>query len=284
MPSYFLSGPKYCHNDITVKMSGDILMTNIHTGAASDIVRVAVIGGMTMTGLWEQISRIFEDHSGYKVDVVASGPRPVLAKVFRQGKADILTMHSGDITTNLVADGYGLNLRPWTQNELVILGPSSDPAGICGMKDGAEAFWHIAREKASFVDFLGVGSREVCHRLWREAGVSPGGEWILKDESGGHVGIVEFARRHNAYVVVGRMPVLFGKFSMTGMEIMVEGDKSMRRPYVVMEADAKRFPRTNVTGAEAFSDFLIGDEIQKFLEKFGLEHGGLPLFYPVVRN
>ncbi len=253
-------------------------------GAASDVVRAAVIGGMIMTGFWNRISTIFEAHSGYKVEVVTSGPRPVLARAFRQGKADILTMHSGDITTNLVADGYGLNLRPWTRNELVIVGPASDPAGIRGMKDGVEAFWHIARKKVNFVDFFGVGSREVCHRLWQKAGVSPKGEWVLKDESGGHVGVVEFARRHNAYVVVGRMPVLFGKFSMIGMEIMVESDTSMRRPYVVMEADPRRFPGVNVIRARAFSDFLMGDEIQQFLEKFGMEHGGLPLFYPVGRN
>ncbi len=253
-------------------------------GTARETVRAAVIGGMTMTGLWSQVSKMFEARSGYRIEVVASGPRPVLARAFRQGKADILTMHSGDITTDLVADGYGLNLRPWIRNELVIVGPTSDPAGIRGMKDGAEAFWHIAKKKAFFVDFLGVGSREVCHRLWKEAGVSPKGDWILKDESGGHVGVVEFARRHNAYVVVGRMPVLFGKFPMAGMEIMVEGDASMRRPYVVMEADSGRFANVNVIGAKAFSDFLLGSEVQNFLEKFGVEYGGLPLFYPVVRN
>ena len=248
------------------------------------IVRAAVIGGMTMTGLWQRISAMFEARSGYRVKVVASGPRPVLARAFRQGMADLLTMHSGDITTNLVADGYGTNLRPWTMNELVILGPASDPAGIRGMRDGAEALWHIARKRAFFVDFLGIGSREVCHKLWRDAGVSPRGEWILKDESGGHVGVVEFARRRNAYVVVGRMPVLYGKFPMGGMEIMVEGDPAMRRPYVVMEADPGRFPGANAAGARALSDFLLGDEVQAFLAGFGAEHRGLPLFYPVKGN
>ncbi len=30
----------------------------------------------------------------------------------RAGKVDLLTMHSGDITTDLVADGYGVNHAP----------------------------------------------------------------------------------------------------------------------------------------------------------------------------
>ncbi|OHD64320.1 MAG: hypothetical protein A2176_01645 [Spirochaetes bacterium RBG_13_51_14] len=69
------------------------------------IVRTAVIGGMVMTKLWDEISKKFEAKTGYKVVVVARGPRPILDKAFREGKADLLTMHSGDITTDLVADG-----------------------------------------------------------------------------------------------------------------------------------------------------------------------------------
>ena len=256
--------------------------TSLHMRrSSSDVVRAVVIGGMTMTGLWQRISAMFEARSGYRVKLVHSGPRPLLARAFRQGMADILTMHSGDITTNLVADGYGINLRPWTKNELVIVGPVSDPAGIRGMRDGAEALWHIANKGAFFVDFFGIGSREVFHRLLKDAGVSTKGGWILKDESGGHLGVVEFARKHNAYVIVGRIPVLYGKFPMRGMEIMVEGDPAMRRPYMVMEADPERFPGTNAAGARAFSDFLLSDEVQAFLAEFGTEHGGLPLFYPV---
>ena len=40
--------------------------------ARQRVVRCAVIGGMTMTGLWEQISKMFEAQSGYRVEVVAT--------------------------------------------------------------------------------------------------------------------------------------------------------------------------------------------------------------------
>jgi len=49
-----------------------------------------------------------------------------MALPFRQGKADFLVMHSGDITTDLVADGYSINLRPCARNDLVIVGPADD--------------------------------------------------------------------------------------------------------------------------------------------------------------
>ena len=247
-------------------------------------VRVAVIGGMTMTGMWQEVSKMFEARTGYKVELVKTGQRPVLATAFRAGQVDLLTMHSGDITTNLVADGYGVNMRPWTQNDLVIVGPAGDPARIRGLHDGVEAFRRIATTKANFVDFQGVGSREVCHSLWAKAGIHPKGDWFLQDQSTEHLDILSFAANTNAYVVVGRMPVLFNKLQAAGMEILVENDPAMRRPYIVMEANPKRFPNTNVAGAKALSDFLASDTVQSYLAKAANnQRADVPLFHPVNR-
>lgn len=247
------------------------------------VVRTAVIGGMVMTGLWPELAKRFEAASGYKVEVAAAGPRPVISEAFRAGKADLLTMHSGDITTDLVADGYGVNMRPWTRNDLVIVGPAADPAGIAGLADGAEALRRIARAEAPFVDFRGIGTREMCHKLWQRAGIEPKGPWVVPDESAGHLDALTFARKRGAYIIVGRMPVRFGKLKAEGMKTLVEGDPEMRRPYVVMEANPARFPQANVAGARALADFLLSEETQKFLAEFGArEHGGIPLFHPVT--
>jgi len=247
-----------------------------------DTVRTAVIGGMTMTDLWPEIAKRFEAKTGLKVVVVATGQRPILAQAFREGKADLLTMHSGDITTDLVADGYGTNMRPWTRNNLVIVGPPSDPAKIKGMKSGEEALRRIAEAKARFIDSLGMGGREVWHRACHRAGVARKGDWILKDEADHKHNILLFAQKHNAYVIVGRMPVVFGKMPKGQMEIVVEADPKMRRPYIVMEANPKRLPKANHKGARALSDFLLADDTQKFLLSFRAEEfGGIPLFHPV---
>ncbi len=193
------------------------------------VVRCAVIGGMTMTGLWPKISAMFETQTGYAVKVVITGPRPILDKAMRDGKVDLLTMHSGDITTDLVADGFGVNMRPWTRNELCIVGPPSDPAGIRGLTNGAEALRKIAAAKARFVDFQGIGSRELTHTLWDRAGVEPKGDWIIKDDTVSKWNILQFARTNNAYVVVGYIPAQMGKMAAQGMEILVKGDPTMRR-------------------------------------------------------
>ena len=252
--------------------------------SASGEVRAAVVGGMISTGLWQEISARFEKATGIKVRVVVTGEIELCADCFRKGGADLLTMHSSDITTNLVADGYGVDMRPWTRNDLVIVGPKSDPAGIRGMKDGAAALKKIADSKSPFLDFQGIGSREVAHNLWVAAGIgNPEGPWLLKDESGDKYAALKFAQAHGAYVITGRIPVETGKLYADAMEIMVESDPAMRRPFIVMEANPARFPQANTARARALADFLLSRDTQEFLKGFGAkEYGGIPFFHPVI--
>jgi tungstate transport system substrate-binding protein len=254
-----------------------------HKAEAARVVRCAVIGGMTMTGLWPEVARMFEEQTGYKVKVIATGERPILDKAIREGKVDLLTMHSGDITTDIVADGVGVRMRPWTRNELVIVGPSSDPAHIRGLTNGVEAFRRIAAVQAHYVDFQGIGSREMTHTLWRLAGGQPKGEWVLRDDTVSKWNILQFCRTNQAYVVVGYIPAMTGKMANEGMEILVKGDPMMRRPYIVMEANPKKFRDANYAGAQALSDFLLSDKVQKFLLRFGHDTAAQrPLFFPVA--
>lgn len=97
-------------------------------------VRVAVIGGMVMTGMWEKLSEQFEKDTGLKLEVAVCGNKEVIGPAFREGMADVLTMHSSDLATELVASGYARNLRPWARNELVIL--EADPAKFPSARSG----------------------------------------------------------------------------------------------------------------------------------------------------
>jgi tungstate transport system substrate-binding protein len=251
--------------------------------ADSQTIRCAVIGGMTMTGLWPKIAQMFESETGYHLKLVVTGPRPILDKAMREGKVDLLTMHSGDITTDLVADGFGINMRPWTRNELCIVGPSGDPAHIRGLTNGAEALRKIAQAKSHFVDFQGIGSRELTHSLWESAGIEPKGDWIIKDDTVFKWNILQFARTNNAYVVVGYIPARTGKMYAEGMEILVKGDPVMRRPFIVMEANPQKFPAANHAGAQALADYLLSPKVQNFLLEFSSQAGGPgPLFFPVA--
>lgn len=245
-------------------------------------VKVAVIGGMAMTGMWPRLAKQFEADTGIPVQLVVAGNKDMITPVFREGKCDLLTMHSSDEATSLVADGFALNMRPWTRNEQVIVGPPSDPAHIKGMKDGAAALRKIAETHSPYIDAQGGGKRLVTEKLWDKAGIRPAGDWVLKDESEKPEDLLKYAESKGAYVICGRIPVLMGKLPRGSMEIMVEGDEAMQRPFVVVEANPKKFPGANVAGARILADYLVSERAQSFLKKFADEQpAGVPLFYPL---
>lgn len=251
--------------------------------SGSKPVRVAVIGGMTMTPLWGEIQKRFEAETGIKVEVVVTGEKPALARAMKEGKVDFLTMHSSDATSNLVADGWARDLRPWAKNDLVIVGPVGDPAGISGMKDGAAAVRKIAEAKANWLDFQSNGPRETAHTLFANTGTQMVGPWVLKYENADTNAILHYMASKNAYMIVGRMPILFKKMEPDpGVKIMVHGDPVMRRPYMVMVANPDRFPNANIDGASKLADFLLSDKIQKFLAAYDGGIGdGVPIFIPI---
>lgn len=250
--------------------------------ANPQFVRACVIGGMTMTGLWDEIVKRFEARYPYKVKLVATGARPNISPAFRRGEADFLVMHSGDITSDLVADGYGINMRPCARNDLVLLGPPSDPAKIRGLKDGAEALKRIASTKSRFLDVNSNGPREVGHTLWKRAHIRPSGDWFIQDEAARSKDIPIFADGQEAYFIFGRMPITQSKHPSGKVEILVDQDPTMRRPYILMEANPTRHPHVNQAGAKALGDFILSSEIQTFMADYGKDkNGGLPFFYPV---
>lgn len=245
-------------------------------------VRVAVIGGMTMSGLWPMMAEAFATRTGIPVELAVTGPKDVLDEAFRAGGIDLLTMHSSDTATKLVADGLARNMRPWTYNEHVIVGPTDDPAEIRGMTDGAAALAKIAAGRHPFVEARNTGSQEVCRRLWDRAGLRPTGDWLIRDGSAAGRLVVEFAHAHHAYVIVGRIPVKSGKMPSDGMDVLVKGDPGMRRPYVVLEAVPRTAKSGNPSGARMLADFLLSPEGQQVLARHGRRQGdGLKLFFPL---
>lgn len=191
-----------------------------HAGESADKlpVRVAVVSGMTLSGMWQVLSARFTADTGWPVELVVSGPKDTLAAAFRQGKADLLTMHSSGQATDLVADGYARNLRPWARNEHAILGPAADRAGIQGGHDGAAALSRIAETCSPSVDFAGPGSRDVVHRQILAQG--------------------DPARRR-PYVVVEAEPAKLSHTSMDGAKALADHMVSERGHMFLVDFAAK---------------------------------------------
>jgi hypothetical protein len=120
---------------------------------------------MNDTGFWEALAHQFEEKTGIHVEAVATGPKDGISAVFKQGGIDLITMHASDTLMNLIADGYAMDPQPWARSDMILVGPSDDPAGIKGMTDAAAALRKIAQTKSSFVVHSSLGAQEVLRGL-----------------------------------------------------------------------------------------------------------------------
>jgi tungstate transport system substrate-binding protein len=240
-------------------------------------IRVAVIGGMVETGFWRELAGRYELMTGNKVAIVASGPKQVVIDAFRKGDIDLITMHSSDAMIDLVADGLAVDPQPWLENDMVIVGPSDDPAQIKGEHDAAVAVAKLVAAKAPLLVDASLGADGVLHDLADAAHVvlDPTAT-VMFDGKNQHELMTRTAALH-AYTMVGRIPYLDGKLHADGIEIMVRGDHRLRRPFLVETA-------TNAPpAARDLEEFLRSPETQAWVGTFGKgRFDDQPLFFPIA--
>ena len=118
--------------------------------AQSSVVRLQVVNVPVDSGLLASLLPDFEKTTGYRVDVDKKGD--LVYDMARQGAADLVLSHYGHAgMDDFMADGLGLWPRAVFANQSVLLGPSTDPAGVRGMQDAVQAFRRIAETKSLFL-------------------------------------------------------------------------------------------------------------------------------------
>src|SRR5690349_22238944 len=168
-----------------------------------------VVASTTSTqdsGLFSHILPLFKAKTGIDVKVVAQGTGQAL-DTGQRGDADVLFVHAKAQEEKFVADGFGVKRYPVMYNDFVLIGPKSDPAGIKGMTDVAEALKAI---KSKGAPFISRGDRSGTHiaelDLWKAAGIDIGkdkGPWY-KEIGQGMGAALNTASAANAYVLADR--------------------------------------------------------------------------------
>jgi tungstate transport system substrate-binding protein len=249
---------------------------------APEGVRVAVVGGIALCGVWERLAPRLQAGTGRTVETIAAAPKEGIVPPFRRGDANVLLIHGSDESLALAYQGVAGPLRVWGANEHVIVGPAEDPAGIRGLMDGAAALKRIAGTRASMIGFRDPGSHGVLQNLIRRSGVNVSSDWLLVDALPEAHQVLELASQRRAYVIVGHIPVVFEKLRGDGLEVLVRGDPRMRRPYVVLEP-GPRHPASEDGRAAArrFADYLVSDSGQADLVAADRAAGG-PWIFPLA--
>jgi tungstate transport system substrate-binding protein len=229
------------------------------------------------SGLLDQLVPEFQSQSGYTVKTIAVGSGQALAMADR-GEADVVIAHDPETEKQLVSTGKATQ-SVLMHNDFVVIGPSSDPAGINQATTCADALERISQKQAAFIsrgDKSGTNNFEL--KQWKAAGITPSGSWY--QESGQGMGqTITIASQKQAYTIADRATYLATKDS-SGLAILYQGTPDMLNVYDVLSVTAKAGSRVNVSGGEAFAEFMLSPAVQKEIGEFGKEKYGIALFDP----
>ena len=231
------------------------------------------------TGLLDVLVPRFEKQTGCFVKTIAVGSGQAMA-MGQKGEADVLLVHSPAAELQFMLDGLGTTRLLVMHNDFILVGPPADPAGIKPLKSTSEAFKKIAATGSLFLsrgDNSGTHAKEKT--LWKLAAITQEGQAWYQQTGLGMGQTLNIAAEKKAYTLADRGTYLALQKTL-GMAILNEGDASLLNVYHVIPVNAAKFPKVNAEAAKAFAAFLLTQETQEVIGKFGLEKYGAPLFFP----
>lgn len=238
--------------------------------------RFVVLGSTTTTensGLLDHLKPRFEAATGIELRVVVAGTGKIL-RLLINGDLDIALTHDPEGERALVADGYGAWRREVMANDYLIAGPLDDPAKVRGAADARAAFARIAEAEALFYsrgDDSGTHRRELA--IW---GDPPDGAW--RRETGAGMGAtLNIAVASGGYLLVDRGT--WASFARRDPLVpLFEGGAALINRYALTIPEPARHPHLRTEAAEAFADWLTGDEGQAAIASFRI--GDAQIFFP----
>jgi tungstate transport system substrate-binding protein len=229
------------------------------------------------SGLFDVLIPAFNKaYPNYDVKVVAVGSGEALT-LGQTGNADVLLVHSPAAEEDFMKNGYGVDRKAVMYNDFIIVGPPADPAGIKGLTVATDAFKKIADAKALFYsrgDKSGTNTKELA--IWKAAGITPSGDWYQTTGQGmGET--LTICDQKGGYTLADRGTWLARKDGLSGLTLLVEGDKALFNQYHVITCKGAK----NVQGANDFMDWIVSADVQQnIIGKFGVDKYGQQLFVP----
>jgi tungstate transport system substrate-binding protein len=242
-----------------------------------------VVASTTSTqdsGLFEYLLPIFQQKTGIVVKVIAQGTGQAL-DAGRRGDADVVLVHAKSAEEKFLAEGQGVKRYPVMYNDFVLIGPKSDPAGIKGTKDVAQALRLIRDKQAPFIS---RGDRSGTHiaelALWnKDAGIDiekEKGPWY-KSIGQGMGAALNMASSNSGYVLSDRGTWI--SFKNKGyLQILVEGDRRLFNQYGVMLVNPTKHPNVKKDLGQELIDWLVSSDGQQAIANYKIS--GEQLFYP----
>lgn len=236
------------------------------------------------SGLLDYLLPVFEDETGYIVEVISVGSGEALA-LGEQGEADVLLVHSPASEKEFVEAGHADadGRIEVMYNDFLLIGPESDPAkvGTAAATDAAAAFKAILDTKSVFIsrsDDSGTYKKELA--IWEKAELTPSGSWYV-EAAAGMGDVIAMANEKLGYTLSDRATWL-NLADTTELKLLCEKDPSgiLNNQYSVICVNPAKNENINSEGAKAFQEWLLTEEVQTLIGEYGVEEYGQQLFVP----
>ncbi len=231
------------------------------------------------SGLLDELIPMFEEQTNIQVKTIAVGTGQAL-EMGTRGEADALLVHAPESEEEVVASGDAINRKKVMYNDYIIVGPTSDPAGIKGL-NVTDAFEKIFNDHAVFVsrgDDSGTHKKELG--IWETIGLTPSENTSYMESGQGMGSTLQIGNEKDGYVLTDRATFLAQKDNLSNLQIVVEGDDDLLNIYHVMQVNPDKHDKVNGEAGEKFVDFMVNKDTLKVIEKFGVAEYGEPLFFP----
>ncbi len=271
--------------------------------AGEKVLKMSTTSSTQSSGLLDLVLPEFTKDTGIRVKVIAKGTGAAI-RDGQDGNVDVIFVHARAREEKFVAGGWGTKRYAVMHNDFVIIGPSTDPAKIRGLKDGAAALARIAAGKQGFIsrgDDSGTHTRE--QNLWIKSAVplverartivkkgkkksitykmpANADDWYFSIGQG--MGkTVTFADEKQVYTMSDRGTYIkykYGKTPAIELEVLCEGGRDLVNPYGIIPVNPEKHPHVRYDLAMKFIIWITSEKGQKMIDGYRLE--GKQLFYP----
>ncbi|MBI4508482.1 MAG: substrate-binding domain-containing protein [Deltaproteobacteria bacterium] len=207
-----------------------LLLTTLACHRRTQDLHVATTTSVEASGLLDRLVPLFQKRTAIRLHVVAVGTGQAL-RLLERGDVGAVITHDPDAEMSIVTRGLAKRVEIM-QNNLILVGPPSDPAGARD-RPIEDAFRSIA---AGFHPFVSRGDDSGTHRaekrLWKAAGAKPSAP-AYREAGQGMGETLTMASEIGAYTLVDT--ATFATFRQKIRLVpLVDGDPRLRNPYSVL--------------------------------------------------
>jgi tungstate transport system substrate-binding protein len=229
-------------------------------------IKLATTTSVDNSGLLKFILPDLYEKEKIKVDIIAVGTGKALEHGCA-GDVDVVLVHAPDAEKKFIEDGCGTERFYVCQNEFVIVGPQSDPAGLKNVKSVVEAFKLLAKGKAKFIsrgDNSGTHKAELD--LWKKAGIEPKGDWYISAGQGMGA-VLTMANESQAYTFTDT-GTYYSMVDKLNLPVVFSGDNLLINIYSVIPLNKEKYPELKHNDVARFIRWLTSGPTKELIQSY----------------